>query len=91
MGYTCSTSDVSDNAAADEQKEERSLETGTPGSQPDEEIRSADKKGDNNMPETRKPKPKKTKKKTKAGLLPKLNKNYVSLWGKLALETCSEN
>lgn len=43
------------------------------------------------MPETRKPKPKKTKKKTKAGQLPKLNKNYVSLWANLALETCSEN
>ncbi|XP_005361015.1 jouberin isoform X1 [Microtus ochrogaster] len=70
-----STSDVCDNAATDEQKKEHSLETATPGSQPDEEMRSADKKGDNNKPETRKPKPKKTKKKTKGGLVEKEDMN----------------
>lgn len=70
-----STSDVCDNAAEDEQKKECSLETATPGSHPDDEIRSAEKKGDSNMPETRKPKPKKTKKKTKAGLVEKEDMN----------------
>lgn len=71
MGSTCSTSDVCGNEAADEQQKECSLETATPGSHPDEEVRSAEKKGGNSVPEARKPKPKRTKKKTKTGLFPK--------------------
>ncbi|KAK7796958.1 hypothetical protein U0070_001480 [Myodes glareolus] len=66
-----STSDVCGSEAADEQQKECSLETATPGPHPDEEVRSEEKKGGNSMPETRKPKPKRTKKKTKTGLVEK--------------------
>jgi hypothetical protein len=52
-----------------------------------EGICSREQDVDATVPENAKPKPKKTKKKTKAGLLPKLNKNYVPLWDNGSLET----
>lgn len=81
LGYTCSASDICDNAVEDEQKKECPLETVTLVSHHDEEIRPTEQNADDNKPDNKKPKPKKTKKKTKAGLLPKLNEKLSAFVG----------
>ncbi|XP_036024796.1 jouberin isoform X4 [Onychomys torridus] len=61
-----STSDVCDNAVEGEEKKECPLETVTSGSHNDEEKCSTEQNADDSVPEKKKPKTKKTKKKTKA-------------------------
>lgn len=63
------------------------LEAAASGSLHDEETCSTGQNADGRKPESTKSKPKKTKKKTKAGQFSKLNEKYVPLRNNLTLKT----
>jgi hypothetical protein len=78
LGCICSTLTICDDAVEGEQKE-CPVGAVTSDCHKDDEINSTEQNVDENMPDNIKSKPKKVKKKTKAGLLPKLSEKLCAL------------
>lgn len=79
LGCICSTLTISDHAVEGEQKKESPVGAVTSDSHQDGEMSSVEQNIDDNMAAKTKSKPKKPKKKAKAGLFPKLNEKLCAL------------